>query len=60
MDLVGVKIPDSNDVLWAKKATGFDVENDLVVLEVSKWGREATHFRRVRSSTRIGARQWSS
>lgn len=34
MDLVGVKMPGSSEVLWAKKATGFDVDNDLVLLEV--------------------------
>jgi V8-like Glu-specific endopeptidase len=34
MDLVGVKVPGSNEVLWAKKATGFDPNNDLVLLEV--------------------------
>lgn len=34
MDIVGVKIPGGNSVLWAKKAAGFDVENDLVILEV--------------------------
>jgi serine protease Do len=33
-DLVGVKTPGSDDVLWAKKATGFDIDNDLVLLEV--------------------------
>jgi S1-C subfamily serine protease len=40
MELVGVKIPGSNDVLWAKKATGFDLENDLVVLEVQTEGEK--------------------
>lgn len=40
MDLVGVKIPGSNDLLWAKKATGFDVNNDLVVLEVETSGKK--------------------
>jgi serine protease Do len=34
MHLVGVKVPGSNEVLWAKKATGFDLDNDLVLLEV--------------------------
>ena len=43
-DLVGVKIPGSSDVLWAKKATGFDVENDLVVLEVETSGKKPVSF----------------
>lgn len=43
-DLVGVKVPGSNDVLWAKKATGFDVENDLVVLEVETGGKKPVSF----------------
>jgi hypothetical protein len=34
MELVGVKIPGTNGMLWAKKATGFDPDNDLVLLEV--------------------------
>jgi len=33
-ELVGVRIPGTNEVLWAKKATGFDPDNDLVLLEV--------------------------
>lgn len=33
-DLVGVKIAGSNEVHMARKATGFDVGNDLVLLEV--------------------------
>jgi S1-C subfamily serine protease len=33
-DVVGVKIPGSDEVHLARKATGFDVDNDLVVLEV--------------------------
>ncbi|HKT25355.1 MAG TPA: S1C family serine protease [Terriglobales bacterium] len=43
-DLVGVKVPGSSDVLWAKKATGFDVENDLVVLEVETGGKKPVSF----------------
>jgi len=31
---VGVKTPGIDGVLWAKKATGFDLDNDLVLLEV--------------------------
>jgi len=38
MDLVGVKIPGRDEVLWAKKATGFDLDNDLVLLEVETTG----------------------
>ncbi len=34
MDLVGVKTPGGSVVLWAKKAKGFDLDNDLVVLRV--------------------------
>jgi S1-C subfamily serine protease len=34
MDVVGVKVPGSDQVLWAKKVTGFDLDNDLVLLEV--------------------------
>jgi serine protease Do len=34
IDLVGVKVPGSNEALWAKKAAGFDLDNDLVLLEV--------------------------
>lgn len=34
MDLVGVKTPGSKGVLWARRAAGFDQENDLVLLEV--------------------------
>ena len=37
-DLVGVKVPGGNAVLWAKRATGFDVDNDLVLLEVETAG----------------------
>jgi S1-C subfamily serine protease len=43
-DFVGVKIPSSNGVLWAKKATSFDVENDLVVLEVETSGKKPVSF----------------
>jgi len=38
MDLVGVKAPGGHGVLWAKKAKGFDLDNDLVVLEVEANG----------------------
>jgi len=38
MDMVGVKTPGTNGVLWAKKATGFDLDNDLVLLEVETKG----------------------
>jgi serine protease Do len=38
MELVGVKTPGGNEVLWAKKATGFDLDNDLVVLRVEANG----------------------
>lgn len=34
MELVGVKMPGGSAVLWAKRATGFDLDNDLVVLRV--------------------------
>jgi len=34
MDLVGVKTPGGSVVLWAKRAQGFDLDNDLVVLRV--------------------------
>ncbi len=34
MDLVGVKLPSTGSVVWARKARGFDPDNDLVVLEV--------------------------
>ena len=34
MDLVGVKAPGGNEVFWARKATGFDLANDLALLEV--------------------------
>jgi len=37
-DLVGVKTPGTNAVVWAKKATGFDLDNDLVLLEVETKG----------------------
>ena len=40
MDLVGVKIPGSDEVFWAKKATGFDLDNDLVLLEVETTGKK--------------------
>jgi len=33
-DVVGVKIPGSGEVHLARKATGFDLDNDLVLLEV--------------------------
>jgi S1-C subfamily serine protease len=39
-DLVGVKIPGSDEVFWAKKATGFDLDSDLVVLEVETAARK--------------------
>jgi len=38
MDLIGVKTPGGNVVLWASKATGFDLDNDLVLLEVEANG----------------------
>jgi S1-C subfamily serine protease len=38
MELVGVKTPGGNEMLWAKKATGFDLDNDLVVLRVEANG----------------------
>jgi S1-C subfamily serine protease len=34
MDLVGVKLPSSGSVVWARYARGFDSDSDLVVLEV--------------------------
>ena len=34
MDLVGVKLPSTGSVVWARNARGFDPDNDLVVLEV--------------------------
>jgi S1-C subfamily serine protease len=34
MDVVGVKTPGSGEVMWAKKAAGFDVDDDLVLLRV--------------------------
>ena len=40
MDLVGVKVRGSDEVLWAKKATGFDLDNDLVLLEVETTARK--------------------
>jgi len=40
-DLVGVKIAGSTDFLWARKATGFDLDNDLVLLEVETTGRKS-------------------
>lgn len=40
MDLVGVKVPGGDEVLWAKKATGFDPDNDLVLLEVETTPRK--------------------
>ncbi len=33
-ELVGVKLPRAGRIFWAKKARGFDLGNDLVVLEV--------------------------
>jgi serine protease Do len=33
-ELVGVKMPGGSAVLWARRATGFDLDNDLVVLRV--------------------------
>jgi S1-C subfamily serine protease len=39
-DLVGVKIPTSNEVFWAKTATGFDLDNDLIVLKVETTTRK--------------------
>lgn len=33
-DVVGVKTPGSDEVVLAEKATGFDLDNDLVLLEV--------------------------
>jgi serine protease Do len=44
MDVVGVTIPTSNEVLRAKTATGFDVANDLVLLKVESKGAEAVSF----------------
>ena len=37
-DVVGVKTPGSDEVLLAEKATGFDLDNDLVLLEVEAKG----------------------
>lgn len=37
-DMVGLKTPGTNRVLWAKKATGFNLDNDLVLLEVETTG----------------------
>jgi hypothetical protein len=34
MELAGVKMPGGRAVLWAKRAMGFDLDNDLVVLKV--------------------------
>jgi hypothetical protein len=34
MELVGVKLPSNGSVVWARNATGFDSDNDLVVLRV--------------------------
>lgn len=39
-DLVGVKIPGNDEVLWARKATGFDMDNDLVLIEVETTERK--------------------
>jgi S1-C subfamily serine protease len=36
MELVGVKTPGVSSVLWAKKAKGVDLDNDLVALEVER------------------------
>jgi len=33
-ELVGVKLPRKSDVFWAKTARGFDLDNDLVALNV--------------------------
>ena len=33
-ELVGVKMPGGSAVLWARRAAGFDLDNDLVVLRV--------------------------
>jgi S1-C subfamily serine protease len=37
-DVVGVKTPGSDEVVLAEKATGFDLDNDLVLLEVEAKG----------------------
>jgi hypothetical protein len=39
-DLVGAKLPGSDEVFWARKATGFDLDSDLVVLEVETTARK--------------------
>ncbi len=43
-DLVGVEIPGSKGVVWAKKATGFDMHNDLVVLQVGTSGKKSVRL----------------
>jgi hypothetical protein len=40
-DFVGVKLPMRSDILWAKKAKGFDLDNDLALLAVEASGVEA-------------------
>jgi len=37
-DVVGIRLPTSRDILWAKNARGFDEQNDLAVLAVDGGG----------------------
>jgi hypothetical protein len=39
--LVGIRMPTSKDILWAKNARGFDAQNDLAVLAVEGAGANA-------------------